>query len=43
MMEVDSPTWRVPPRWVLLVAVLSIVAAEVGGGAMARFKVELTR
>src|SRR5207253_1600910 len=43
MTEVDSPTWRVPPRWVLLVAVLSIVAAEVGGGAMARFKVELTR
>ena len=43
MTEVDSPTWRVPPRWVLLVAVLSIVAAEVGGGSMARFKVELTR
>src|SRR5213593_4782530 len=32
-----------PPRWVLLVAVLSIVAAEVGGGSMARYKVELTR
>src|SRR2546422_7574880 len=43
MTEADAPTWRVPPRWVLLVAVLSIVAAEVGGGAMARFKVELTR
>ena len=43
MTQVDSPTWRVPPRWVLLVAVLSIVAAEVGGGSMARFKVELTR
>jgi len=43
MTEADSPTWRVPPRWVLLVAVLSIVAAEVGGGSMARFKVELTR
>jgi len=43
MTESDAPTWRVPPRWVLLVAVLSIVAAEVGGGAMARFKVELTR
>jgi len=39
----DAPTWKVPPRWVLLVAVLSIVAAEVGGGAMARYKVELTR
>jgi len=43
MTEADSATWRVPPRWVLLVAVLSIVAAEVGGGSMARFKVELTR
>ena len=35
--------WRVPPRWVLLVAVLSIVCAEVAGASMARFKVELTR
>src|SRR5712692_5608932 len=35
--------WRVPPRWVLLVAVLSIVCAEIGGASMARFKVELTR
>src|SRR5213593_2035953 len=43
MTEPDAPTWRVPPRWVLLVAVLSIVAAEVGGGSMARYKVELTR
>jgi len=30
-------------RWSLLVAVLSIVTAEVGGASMARFKVELTR
>jgi len=43
MTDAGAPTWRLPPRWVLLVAVLSIVAAEVGGGAMARFKVELTR
>src|SRR5258705_2175756 len=43
MTHAESPTWRIPPRWVLLVAVLSIVAAEVGGGSMARFKVELTR
>src|SRR5437899_5398889 len=43
MTEAGVPTWRVPPRWVLLVAVLSIVAAEVGGGSMARYKVELTR
>lgn len=39
----EPSTWRVPPRWVLLVAVLSIVTAEVGGASMARFKVELTR
>ena len=43
MTPAESPTWRIPPRWVLLLAVLSIVAAEVGGGSMARFKVELTR
>jgi hypothetical protein len=43
MIDADGPTWRVPPRWVLLVAVLSIVVAEVGGGSMARYKVELTR
>jgi hypothetical protein len=43
MTDAGAPTWRLPPRWVLLVAVLSIVAAEVGGAAMARFKVELTR
>src|SRR2546427_237280 len=42
MTHAESPTWRIPPRWVLLVAVLSIVAAEVGGGSMARFKGELT-
>ena len=40
---IQAATWRLPSRWVLLVAVLSIVAAEVGGGAMARFRVELTR
>lgn len=39
----ESPVWRVPPRWVLLIAVLSLVCAEVGGASMARFKVELTR
>ena len=43
MTEPDSSTWGVPPRWVLLIAVLSIVVAEVGGGAMGRFKIELTR
>jgi len=40
---VEAPAWRMPPRWVLLVAVLSIACAEVGGASMARFKVELTR
>ena len=34
---------RLSPRWVLLVAVLSIACAEVGGASMARFKVELAR
>jgi hypothetical protein len=39
---VNDP-WRLPPVWVLLVAVLLIVCAEIGGASMARFKVELTR
>ena len=38
-----ATTWRLPPRRVLLVAVLLIACAEVGGASMARFKVELTR
>ena len=36
-------TWRLPPRPVLLAAVLLLLAAEVGGASMARFKVELAR
>jgi hypothetical protein len=36
-------TWRLPPRAVLLAAVLLLVAAEVGGASMARFKIELAR
>ena len=43
MSAVDPPAWRLPPRWVLLVGVLSIVCAEVGGASMARFKLELAR
>ena len=39
MTEAGTSTWRVPPRWVLLVAVLSIVAAEGGGGAIGRAQV----
>ena len=35
--------WRLPPRAVLLAAVLLLVAAEVGGASMARFKLELAR
>jgi hypothetical protein len=35
--------WRLPPRWVLLVAVVLILGAEVGGASMARFKLEVTR
>jgi len=38
-----EPTWRLPPRGVLLAAVVLLVAAEVGGASMARFKVELAR
>ena len=38
-----DPTWRLPPRAVLLAAVVLIAGAEVGGAAMARFKLELAR
>lgn len=43
MTEAPGAAWRLPPVWVLLVAVVLIVCAEVGGASMARFKVELTR
>src|SRR3989304_2836336 len=36
-------TWRLPPVWVLLVAVVLIVCAEVGGASVSRFKIEITR
>jgi hypothetical protein len=36
-------TWRLPPRAVLLAAILLLLAAEVGGASMARFKLELAR
>jgi hypothetical protein len=35
--------WRLPPRWTLLVAVILILCAEVGGASMVRFKLELAR
>jgi hypothetical protein len=36
-------SWRLPPRAVLLAAIVLLLAAEVGGASMARFKVELAR
>ena len=38
-----SPGWHRPPMMVLLIAVVLIASAEVGGAAMARFKLELAR
>src|SRR5438876_9849762 len=38
-----EPTWRLPPIPVLLVGVALIACAEVGGGALAQFKLELAR
>jgi hypothetical protein len=39
----SEETWRVPPRAVLLTAIVLLVAAEVGGASMARYKLELAR
>ena len=39
----SEDAWRLPPRAVLLAAVLLLVAAEVGGASMARYKLELAR
>lgn len=36
-------TWRFPPLSAVLVAVILIACAEVGGASMVRFKLELTR
>jgi hypothetical protein len=38
-----EPGWRLPPLGVVVVAVLLIACAEVGGASMVRFKLELTR
>jgi hypothetical protein len=42
-MTLPAETWRLPSRAALLAAVALLVAAEVGGASMARFKVELAR
>jgi hypothetical protein len=39
----DDGGWRLPPRAVLLAAVVLLLAAEIGGASMARFKTELGR
>ncbi|HEY7520687.1 MAG TPA: hypothetical protein VIE36_20545 [Methylomirabilota bacterium] len=39
----SADAWRLPPRAVLLTAVLLLVAAEIGGASMARYKLELAR
>jgi hypothetical protein len=39
----SDPTWRLPARGVLLAAIVLLLAAEVGGASMARFKLELAR
>lgn len=36
-------TWRLPPRAVLLAGVILLVAAELGGASMTRYKLELAR
>jgi hypothetical protein len=38
-----AATWRLPPIPVLLVGVILIACAEVGGASMVQFKLELTR
>jgi hypothetical protein len=43
MTAAPAEVWRVPAAWVLLVGVLLIACAEVGGASMVRFKLELTR
>jgi hypothetical protein len=39
----SGDTWKLPPRAVLLAAVILLLAAEVGGASMARFKLDLAR
>jgi len=43
MSDAERPAWQAPPRVVVLVAVLLIAAAEVGGASMVRFKLDVAR
>jgi hypothetical protein len=43
MTPAPDETWRLPPRAVLLAAVVLLLAAETGGASMARFKLDLAR
>ena len=43
MTAAGEEAWRLPPRAVLLAAVLLLVAAEVGGASMARYKLDVAR
>jgi len=43
MIAPPNATWQLPPRGVLLAAVVLLVAAELGGASMGRYKVELAR
>lgn len=43
MTTASEAAWRLPPRAVLLAAILLLLAAEVGGASMARYKLELGR
>ena len=43
MTVAGDDAWRLPPRAALLAAVLLLVAAEIGGASMARYKLELGR
>ena len=43
MTTASEAAWRLPPRAVLVAAILLLLAAEVGGASMARYKLELGR
>jgi len=43
MTEEAHPTWRLPPAPALVVALVLIACAEIGGASMVRFKLELAR